>query len=109
MAPSFSAQHLLPFSAPVSVTSPPYTDHLSDDATMPPMPIVLDPTMKVPQIIVDIKARAYAATLLSSETSPSFEFKDELWDSIDDEMLPFVLVPGKGKRYSSHHSSCYVC
>ena len=76
---------------------------------MPPTPIALDPTTKAAQIITDIKARAYVAALLSPETSPSFEFKDELSDSSDDEMLPFVLVPGKGKRYSSRHSSCYVC
>jgi len=91
------------------IPTPPYTDRHSDDVTMPPTPIALDPATKAAQIIADIKARAYAATLLSPESSPSLEFKDELSDSSDDEMLPFVPVPVKGKRYSSRHLSCYVC
>lgn len=76
---------------------------------MPPTPIALDPVTKAARIIADIKARAYAATLLSPESSPSLEFKDELSDSSDDEMLPFVPVPVKGKRYSYRLPSCDVC
>ena len=87
------------------IPTPPYTG----GTTMPPTPIALDSTTKAAQIIADIKARAYAATLLSPESSPSLEFKDELSDSSDDEMLPFVPVPVKGKRYLSRHPSCFVC
>ncbi|EDR08791.1 uncharacterized protein LACBIDRAFT_296212 [Laccaria bicolor S238N-H82] len=79
------------------IPTPPYTDRHSNDAPMPPSPIALDPATKAAQIIADIKARAYAATLLSPESTPSLEFKDELSDSSDDEMLPFVPVPAKEK------------
>lgn len=93
MAPTFSAQHLLPLSAPVSVTSPHL--HIPTAIQMrPPSPIALAPATK-PLKSLRLSRPGPTRRRYQVPKSP-LEFKDELSDSSDDE-LPFVPVPAKGK------------
>lgn len=93
MAPTFSAQHLLPLSAPVSVTSPHL--HIPTAIQMrPPSPIALAPATK-PLKSLWLSRPGPTRRRYQVPKSP-LEFKDELSDSSDDE-LPFVPVPAKGK------------
>ncbi|KAG6903046.1 hypothetical protein C0995_007479 [Termitomyces sp. Mi166 len=67
--------------------------------SLPPLPTTpqaLNPTTKAEQIIAEIKARAYAATLQNRSETPVREFKDELSDS-DDDVFPESPMKGKGK------------
>ncbi|KAG6849823.1 hypothetical protein H0H93_004632 [Arthromyces matolae] len=63
---------------------------------MPATPQALDPTTKAERMIAEIKARVYAQSLSNKPESPMREFKEELSDSDDDDLL-FPDSPTKGK------------
>lgn len=63
-------------------------------------PIALDPETKAARIIADIKAKAYAASLLEQPDSPVAEFKEDLSDSSDEEdCILWSPSKGRGKQY----------
>ncbi|KAG5648504.1 hypothetical protein DXG03_003115 [Asterophora parasitica] len=76
-------------------------DEMSSLSPLPPSPKALNPTTKAEQIIAEIKARAYAATHQIRSETPVREFKDELSDSSDDDMLPESPIRAKVKRYAT--------
>jgi hypothetical protein len=80
--------------------TPPPTNLPSTLSPLPPSPMVLDGNERSAQIIADIKARAYAASMSSELDSPPMEFKEELDDSSDEEELfSFSSSKVKAKRY----------
>ncbi|KAF5380445.1 hypothetical protein D9615_004477 [Tricholomella constricta] len=78
-------------------TTQPSPDRMSSLSPVPASPKALNPTTKAAQIIADIKAKAYAESLQNRPETPVREFKDELSDSSDDEMLPESPIRAKGK------------
>lgn len=84
--------------------TPPPPQRLSSLSPLPLSPMVMSPTTKAAQIIAQIKAKAYAETSKTRPKTPVREFKDELSDSSDEEMLPESPTKGKGQGYVSSSS-----
>lgn len=79
--------------------TPPLVNRPSSLSPLPSLPVVLDKDARSAQIIADIKAKAYAASMSSPLDSPPAQFKDELDDSSDEEDL-FSFTPIKRKSES---------
>ena len=100
-SPSFmgSTSSTLPTS--VHEDTPPPANRTSSLSPLPASPMVLDEGARSAQIIADIKAKAYAASMDSPLDSPPVQFKEELDDSSDEEdLFSFSPTNGKGKRYT---------
>ncbi|KDR75827.1 hypothetical protein GALMADRAFT_140422 [Galerina marginata CBS 339.88] len=82
---------------------PTFTHPSSGLPSMPPTPVALDAASKTAKIIADIKARAYARSLSSPESTP-LKFNEQLDDSSDDEDILSVM-PIQLKKASSPTSS----
>jgi hypothetical protein len=89
--------------------TPPRTNLPSTLSPLPPSPMVLDGDARSAQIIADIKAKAYAASMSSPLDSPPMEFKEELDDSSDEEdLFSFSSPKGKGKGFDFSQTSIAV-
>ena len=89
-SPMHDCEDILPPGSQASSLSP-----------LPLSPMVLDQETKSAQIIAEIKAKAYAASMNSPLDSPPAQFREVLDDSSDEED-PFVfsLNKGESKRYT---------